>query len=141
MFGSPDYYSNPWAGMSYPYGQTVPPQQQQQQQFPMQQQQPQQQSQQQPQQNNISMAFIHGGDAAADGYLMAPNQTILLIDNEAGMIYIKETNGSGMQITNRKFKEEKQASLQQLQADFVTRDEFEKRIAELANVSKSVPTA
>ena len=129
MFGSPDYYNNPLTGMGYPYGQsynTATPQQ------------PQQQQQPQPM-NNISVAIIHGGDKAADAYLMAPNQTIVLVDNEEGLVYIKETNGSGMQITNRKFKEEKRASLQQMQADFVTRDEFEKRIAELANVSKSIP--
>lgn len=133
MFGSPDYtYTNPWAGMGYPYGQsynTATPQQ------------PQQSQQQQRQMNNISVAFIRGGDKAADDYLMAPNQTIVLIDNESGLVYIKETNGSGMPLSNRKFKEEKQASLQQMQADFVTREEFEKRIAELANVSKSIPTA
>ena len=138
MFGSPDYFSNPWTGSGYPYGMNPatanPPQQMQ---FGMQQQ-PQQQQQQV---NNISVAIIHGGDKAANDYLMAPNQTIVLVDNEEGLVYIKETNGSGMQITNRKFKEEKQASLQQMQADFVTRDEFEKRIAELANVSKSIPTA
>lgn len=131
MFGAPDYsYSNPWTGMGYPYGQTTGAPQY----GATQQQQPQQQ-----QMNNISVAIIHGGDKAANDYLMAPNQTIVLVDNEEGLVYIKETNGSGMQITNRKFKEEKQASLQQMQADFVTREEFEKRIAELANVSKSIP--
>lgn len=138
MFGSPDYnYGNPWAGIGYPYGQTTgaPAQQMQ---YGAQQQ---QQAQQQRQMNNISVAFIRGGDKAAEDYLMAPNQTIVLIDNEEGLVYIKETNGSGMPVSNRKFKEEKQASLQQLQADFVTRDEFEKRIAELANVSKSIPSA
>lgn len=132
MFGSPDYkYAYPWSGQGYPYGtatgasgQYATPQPQQQQSA-----------------NNISVVLIHGGDAAADAYLMAPNQTVVLVDNESGKVYIKETNGSGMQITNRKFKEEKQASLQQMQADFVTREEFEKRIAELANVSKSIPTA
>lgn len=139
MFGTPDYnYSNPWSGMGYPYGQTTGAPAQQMQYGAQQQQQPQHQQQQM---NNISVAFIRGGDKAADDYLIAPNQTVVLIDNESGAIYIKETNGSGMQITNRKFKEEKQASLQQLQADFVTRDEFEKRIAELANVSKSIPSA
>lgn len=136
MFGSPDYnYPYPWSGQGYPYGTTTgaPAQQQS---FNMPQQQPQQQT-------NISVVFIHGGDDAADKYLMAPNQTLLLIDNEEGKIYIKETNGSGMTIINRKFKEEKQASLQQIQADFVTREEFEKRIAELTNVSKSqsIPAA
>ena len=138
MFGSPDYnYQYPWAGTGYPYSQsTGTPSQQMQ--FGVQQQ---QQSQQQQQMNNISVAIIHGGDKAANDYLMAPNQTIVLVDNEEGLVYIKETNGSGMQITNRKFKEEKQASLQQMQADFVTREEFEKRIAELSNVSKSIPTA
>ena len=139
MFGSPDYnYANPWTGMGYPYGINTNTSTPQQMQFGMQQQ---QQSHQQQQMNNISVAIIHGGDKAANDYLMAPNQTIVLVDNEEGLVYIKETNGSGMQITNRKFKEEKQASLQQMQADFVTRDEFEKRIAELANVSKSIPSA
>lgn len=138
MFGSPDYnYANPWVGSGYPYGITTGAPSQS---FNVPQQ--QQQSQQQQQQvNNISVAIIHGGDKAASDYLMAPNQTIVLVDNEEGLVYIKETNGSGMQITNRKFKEEKQASLQQLQADFVTRDEFEKRIAELSNVSKSIASA
>ena len=137
MFGSPDYnYTNPWAGSGYPYGITTGSPSQS---FNVPQQ--QQQSQQQQQKSNISVAIIHGGDKAASDYLMAPNQTIVLVDNEEGLVYIKETNGSGMQITNRKFKEEKQASLQQLQADFVTREEFEKRIAELSNVSKSIPSA
>lgn len=137
MFGSPDYnYGNPWAGIGYPYGQNTGAPAQQMQYGAQQQQQAQQQHM-----NNISVAIIHGGDKAADDYLMAPNQTIVLVDNEEGFVYIKETNGSGMQITNRKFKEEKQASLQQMQADFVTREEFEKRIAELANVSKSIPSA
>ena len=138
MFGSPDYsYTNPWTGAGYPYGINTNTSTPQQMQFGAQQQ-PQQQ---QRQMNNISVAFIRGGDKAADDYLMAPNQTIVLIDNESGLVYIKETNGSGMPVSNRKFKEEKQASLQQIQADFVTREEFEKRIAELKNVSKSIPTA
>ena len=135
MFGSPDYnYTSPWAGIGYPYGQTTGATAQQMQ-FGAQQQAQQQQL------NTISVAFIRGGDKAADDYLIAPNQTIVLIDNESGTVYIKETNGSGMRVTNRKFKEEKQASLQQIQADFVTREEFEKRIAELENVSKSIPSA
>lgn len=140
MFGSPDYsYTNPWTGAGYPYGINTNTSTPQQMQFGMQQQQQPQPQQQQV--NNISVAIIHGGDKAANDYLMAPNQTIVLVDNEEGLVYIKETNGSGMQITNRKFKEEKQASLQQIQANFVTREEFEKRIAELKNVSKSIPTA
>lgn len=117
MFGTPNYsYSNgytPW------YQQSAP-------------QQPQQP------QNNITFAFINGGDAAAENYLMAPNQTIFLIDNEAGKIYIKETNGSGMTVTSRKFKEEKQDTLQQMQSNFVTRDEFERRMKELVS---NVPVA
>ena len=121
-------YTNPWGGVGYPYSANTftpnPPQ------YDL----PQLNM---TQQNNISVVFIHGGDEAADKYLMAPNQTLLLIDNESGMVYIKETNGSGMTIINRKFKEEKQVPVQQLQADFITRDEFEKRIAELNNAKLS----
>lgn len=115
MFGSPNYSGYGYNCMPN-MSQTVPQQQQQ--------------------TNNISVVLIRGGDATADAYLMAPNQTVVLVDNEAGTVYIKETNGSGMPITNRKFKEEK-ASVQPVQADFITRDEFERRIAELTNVSKS----
>lgn len=113
MFGTPNYnYGYPWNSFGVQNTSQTQPQQQQ---------------------NNITFAFINGGDAAADAYLVAPNQTIFLIDNEAGKIYIKETNGSGMTVANRKFKEEKQDTLQQMQNNFVTREEFEKRLKELAN--------
>lgn len=106
MFGSPNYtYPAAW----------------------YQQQQPQQQA-------NVSVVFIQGGDAAVNSYLVAPNQSVILIDNDSHKIYIKATDASGMPVPLRKFDEEiTPVPQQQLAADYVTREEFEKRLAELSN--------
>ena len=93
-------------------------------------------SQPQQQQTNISVAFIQGGDFAASNYLVAPNQAVILIDNESGMLYMKTTDASGNVISNRKFKEEKPVS-PQTHGDYITRDEFEKRLQELNNAKQS----
>ena len=92
----------------------------------------------QPQQNNVSVVFIQGGEYAANNYLVAPNQSVILIDNDQGKMFIKATDASGMPIQMRKFNEEKQIPVQNQQADFITRDEFEKRLAEITNAKQSV---
>ena len=92
-----------------------------------------QQPVQQQQQTNTSVVFIQGGDATADSYLVAPNQMVILIDNEAGKMYIKATDASGRLNPLRKFNEDKPISIRQAQADFITRNEFEKRLQEVLN--------
>ena len=89
----------------------------------------------QQQQTNISVAFIQGGDFAASNYLVAPNQAVILIDDEAKMMYMKTTDASGHVISSRKFKEEEQQSVKRMPGDYITREEFEKAIEELKNVS------
>ena len=89
------------------------------------------------QQNNISVVFIQGGDSAVSNYMVAPNQSVILIDNEAGIISIKATDASGMPIQTRRFQEMRPAPVQQPQNNFVTRDEFEKRLQEVLNAKLS----
>lgn len=97
-----------------------------------------QQLQMNPQQTNISVVFIQGGDAAVNNYLVAPNQSVILIDNDSHMIYIKATDASGMPVPLRKFQEDIPAApVQQPQADYITREEFEKRIQEITNAKLS----
>lgn len=87
--------------------------------------------QQPQQQNNISIAFVQGGEEAVRNYMVAPNQSVILVDNEAGIISIKATDVSGMPIPVRTFVEKKPAPVQQAQSNYVTRDEFEKRLQEV----------
>lgn len=94
-------------------------------------------SQPQPQQPNISVVYIQGGEATANNYLVAPSQSVILIDNDQGQIFIKSKDVSGNPIPTRKFKEEKPVTMQQVQADYITREEFEKRIQELTNAKQS----
>jgi len=95
----------------------------------------QQPQQQQPQQANESLVYIRGGEQAASNYLVAPNQTVYLVDNEAGQIFIKSTNISGTLMPLRRFEEVKPEPPQT--QNFVTRDEFEKRLQEVLNAKPS----
>lgn len=99
--------------------------------------------QQQVQQNNNGLIWVQG-EAGAKGYLLnGPNQSVLLLDSENNVFYIKSTDASGMPIPLRIFDYTervvvaKNATSQS--ADYVTRDEFEKRLAELSDGKRSVP--
>lgn len=121
----------------YPQPQFVAPQQ------PIQQpvyQAPQQQQIPQPS-PTISNIFYVQGEAAAKAYPVAFGKGIVLFDSERDYFYIKEVDRYGVPKPLRKFpyKEEFEQETQptvQLQTeekpDYVTRDEFEKRIAELS---------
>ena len=95
--------------------------------------------QQQQPQAMTSVVYIQGGEQAIGNYLVAPNQSVILIDNETGMIAIKSADVSGRLMPTRIFVERKPVVPQQPQNDFITRDEFEKRIKELINDKQSVP--
>lgn len=128
MFGTPDYnYGYPWNsnGTWNNYGTAI--------------NQPKYSAMQQ--QSNMSVVYIQGGDTAADSFLVATNQTVILIDNEAGKLYIKATDASGRPVPIRKFEEVRTTPIPQTNADYVTREEFEKRIKELSDAKLSIPTA
>lgn len=82
------------------------------------------------------------GEAGAKSYAIAPGQSALLVDSEKDVFYIKTSDASGMPMPLRifDFKERvatppKQETTQQQQppVEYITRKEFEKRIAEIQN--------
>ena len=58
-------------------------------------QQPMAQQMPQPQQNTSGLIWVQG-EGAAKSYLVAPNTTVALFDNESQTIYIKSADASGM---------------------------------------------
>lgn len=119
MFNTPNY-NYPWN----PYGtsQTVP-----------------QQTQVQTQQVSSNVVWCQG-EAGAKSYLVAPGQSVWLIDSEnEGIFYIKTVDLSGMPMPLRifEFKERKpKQENTQPNNEYITRKEFEKRLLELKNNAK-----
>lgn len=92
----------------------------------------------QPAQPQSGIIWVQG-EAGARAYLTAPSQSVMLLDSEGDVFYIKSTDASGMPMPLRVF-DYKERVAQQVQAtpsavmdpkEYVTRSEFEKRIAEL----------
>ena len=86
------------------------------------------------QQNNGNSILWVQGEAGAKAYPVAPGNSLLLMDSEARQFYIKSTDQSGMPQPLRIFSYEEIHEAQTIQKqniDYVTREEFEKRIAEL----------
>lgn len=89
--------------------------------------------QQQPQQ---SITWVQG-EAGAKSYLIGAGQSVLLMDSEDSIFYIKSADQSGMP-TLRRFRfeeivdEPRQVVEPPSTSQFITREEFEKAIAELS---------
>ena len=86
------------------------------------------------------------GEAAARSYYTAPGQSVLLMDSDASVFYIKSADASGMPMPLRVFDytertqqphSEPQAQQKTPSVEYITRDEFESRISELMNVKKA----
>ena len=76
------------------------------------------------------------GEAGAKSYLVAAGQSVLLMDSENSTFYIKSTDMSGMPLPLRVFDykertKEKSIQPQAAMPEYVTREEFDKKIAEL----------
>lgn len=102
-----------------------------------------QQSFQVPQQSNNSSAITWvQGEAGAKAYPVAAGSSMLLMDSETENFYIKSTDSSGMPQPLRKFKYKEILDNQPAEpptvaqavdnSQFVTREEFERRISELS---------
>jgi len=115
MFGANSYYNNPYA-VQY-------------------QQQPQQQS------TNSGIIWVQG-EPGAKSYLVAPNNSLLLMDSEDDIFYIKSADQTGMP-TLRKFKYSEISGMTAAQNtpempstfnpdNYVTRDEFKAEMAKLS---------
>lgn len=97
-----------------------------------------QQQQQQPQPNN-TLVWVQG-EAGAKSFMVAPGQSVLLMDSEAEKFYIKSADVSGMPLPLRIFHyaEDREKPLQATQSENVTRAEFEALRAEVARLAAPV---
>lgn len=82
------------------------------------------------------------GISGAKSYMVSPGTSVLLMDSEADRFYIKSADPAGMPLPLRIFNytEVKENSPQSTCAnnatvDYITREEFEKRISELKGVT------
>ena len=130
QYGGP-YGNNPY---SYPYYN------------PYQYQQQNQQNQQQPQM--AQMAFVNGIEGAK-AYQLAPNQSIVLMDSESPLAFMKQSNAMG-QSTLRYFKlvETSEQDIRNSQNlpktstdDFVLRKDFDELSKKLDDLTKKIKKA
>lgn len=107
---------------------------------PMYQQPMQMQPQPQPQTQGNSINWVQG-EAAARSFAVAPGQSVLLLDSDASVFYIKSSDASGMPLPLRIFDyterntnqnvEQPQIQKHTEDSEYITRAEFERRIAEI----------
>lgn len=104
------------------------------------------QSVQQPQNSN-SVIWVQG-EAGAKSYLVAPGQTVWLMDSENLVFYIKSTDPSGMPLPLRIFDYTERNGAQNVptisanvpnidMSAYITREEFEEKIASLTSQKKT----
>ena len=99
---------------------------------------------QQPMQQQSSQIIWVSGEAGAKSYLVAPGNTVMLLDAENSVFYLKSADASGMPLPLRIFDyKERTTTAQQAFGgvmtgesvnldSFVTREEFERRMASIA---------
>lgn len=97
------------------------------------------QPQSQPQQSS-GINWVQG-EAGAKSYALAPNQSVLLMDSENNVFYIKSSDASGMPLPLRIFDytertTNKDEVINKLKSNYVTREELEKRLAEITSNGK-----
>lgn len=98
----------------------------------------------QPMQQQSSQIIWVSGEAGAKSYLVAPGNTVMLLDAENSVFYLKSADASGMPLPLRIFDyKERTTTAQQAFGgvmtgesvnldNFVTREEFERRMSSIA---------
>ena len=96
------------------------------------------------QQGNNGLIWVQG-EAGAKSYLVSPGNTVMLMDSEGERFYLKSADASGMPMPLRTFdyKERLNATtsdfkaptsdFSELDGRFITREEFEQRMASMAS--------
>lgn len=101
---------------------------------------PQQQAQ------NSAINWVQG-ESGAKSFGVLPGQSALLMDSEDSVFYIKTADASGMPLPLRIFDYKERMPVSKIdtpiqkQQDYVTRDELEKRLAEVLNGKSTIPVA
>ena len=96
------------------------------------------QPQTQAQPNSSGLIWVQG-ESGAKSFMVAPGQSVLLMDSEAMVFYIKTADASGVPLPLRTFHytETIQSAAaperppEEPKPEYVTREEFEARVAEL----------
>lgn len=99
---------------------------------------PYQPPQPQPQPNSSGLIWVQG-ESGAKSFMVAPGQSVLLMDSEAMVFYIKTADASGVPLPLRVFRYSEvvpgaavpEKVEETPRADYVTREEFEARVAQL----------
>lgn len=96
------------------------------------------------QQGNNGLIWVQG-EAGAKSYLVAPGNTVMLMDSEGERFYLKSADASGMPMPLRifEYKERTETPSQAFSGpvaaqnvnfdNFVTREEFEQRMASMTS--------
>lgn len=99
------------------------------------------------QQGNNGLIWVQG-EAGAKSYIVAPGNTVMLMDSEGERFYLKSADSSGMPMPLRIFdyKERINATtsdfkaptsdFSELDGKYITREEFEQRMASMASQCK-----
>ncbi len=87
---------------------------------------------QQPQQQTQSSGIVWvQGEAGAKSYLLAPGQSVLLMDSEESRFYIKSSDPSGIPMPLRVFEYKELSEAAKAPTEYVTRKEFEELVSRL----------
>lgn len=98
-------------------------------------------------QNNNGLIWVNG-EVGAKSYLVAPGNTVMLMDAENSTFYLKSADASGMPMPLRIFdyKERQNATTSdfkaptsdfpELDSKYITREEFERRMASVSHTCK-----
>lgn len=93
------------------------------------------------QQSSNGIIWVQG-EAGAKSFMVGAGQSVMLMDSESNVFYIKSSDQSGMPMPLRTFDYTERVAPKpeavQTKMDYVTRDEFEKRLAELSSGKQSV---
>ena len=96
------------------------------------------------QQSNNGLIWVQG-EAGAKSYIVSPGNTVMLMDSEGERFYLKSADASGMPMPLRIFEYKERTetpphafsspvTAQNVNFDnFVTREEFEQRMASMAS--------
>ena len=105
---------------------------------------PQPQPQPQPQQQSSAGIIWVQGEEGAKAYMVAPGNSVLLMDSENSAFYIKSTDQSGMPMPLRIFDYQERTSgkqpaqgIQNQEDSYVTRKEFDALAARLDELTQT----
>jgi len=98
----------------------------------------------QPQYNQNGIIWVQG-EAAARSYPVYPNQSVMLMDSEENVFYIKTADASGMPLPLRTFDYSERTTAKAVEVEakssdtteYVTREEFESRLSEFQSMRKT----